>query len=131
MSLFDRIAHLHLRSCALNEATDRMNEAIERVENALVSTKLGMSGGVPLDEGTNKLWFGKSGDHWGLFIVDLNMNATPLRNTSRATRVGACAKLDALLEELLVRADQELAAVEGAFAVYEKFAAATRVVEET
>jgi hypothetical protein len=116
------------RAQRLQEATDRMNAAIDSVESALATTHLGVEAGVHIDEYW-MLVYAKVGNKWGLHILRKQEpdSEVPLRNASRVMRLRAAQKLDALLEALIEAAERQQEAVERAAEQYTEFAASTRV----
>lgn len=93
----------------LHTLTDQLSEELQRVEVAFKDLRLGVSASVPLTEELT-LHFEKEGKTWR-FTVKSATGSQPLINASRASRVLAVGKLNALLEVLVEEAIQKADAV--------------------
>lgn len=92
----------------LHSATDELNVAIVRAEDAIAQLKLGVTAGVLFNMNDDdlrlerRLCFGKMGDRWR-FIVEvhgLHETSDPLLNMSRRVRIRATHLFKDLFEEL-------------------------------
>lgn len=93
------VRDLVIEKSSLDENTDRLNEALRDVEDALHTLHLGVSAEVVMVGG--KLRFGKEGAEWVLSAVIQNgEHVTPLLKASRALRLASVEALPSLLVAL-------------------------------
>lgn len=94
----------------LDANTDRLNEALRDVEDAIASLKLGVSAEVAMKGGHLK--FSKVEAEWVLSVVLNNgEHTTPLLKASRALRLASVEAFPALLVALRQAHDSESAVV--------------------
>jgi hypothetical protein len=119
-TLQERLKTARAASQMLAAETGALNDALQDAERTLVDLQLGLAAGVDLDvldddddpdaDISYKLWFANlDKEGWGLFIAKKSkgrlMAATRLVKTSREVRLQAADKLEALVSELLDRAE--------------------------
>lgn len=102
-----------LVSDELHEATDDLNAAIVRAEEALARLKLGVTASAPFPitgddpECARRLAFGKMGDRWRFIVESAGAGPVPLLNASRLVRLRAVDLFDQVLRDLLAEVERE------------------------
>jgi hypothetical protein len=108
----------------LASATEAVNSALERVEQALAALNLGVTAAVnlypDLDPGLQDGWvqyvrFGKDGSTWRLLLESgpyggdpEDWSQSPLLSTSKETRLRAVERLPALVDQLVEEAERQV-----------------------
>ncbi|MBX3206099.1 MAG: hypothetical protein KF764_13590 [Labilithrix sp.] len=120
-TLAERLAHARNLSADLNASTDKLNASLEVLERKFRELDLGVEASIDLTsdwerEGNEwrRLCFEKVGGGWRFSIVtgneaiEPNFDSTPLLKASRAWRLEAAMKMDALLEEMINEAERQI-----------------------
>lgn len=123
------IAEISEVATELATLTDKLNEVLARVEQALKDARFGVAAEVLLDETDDRadrdvlLHFCKSGSEWGIFLSRLieQRQLIPLLKGSRRERVLAAKRFTALFDALLQAALDEREGVQDAIAESEWF----------
>jgi hypothetical protein len=120
----------------LASATDAVNLALERVEQALAALNLGVTASVNLYPGCVDDWqqclgFGKDGSTWRLVLEsgpaggdDEDWSQSPLLSTSKEVRLRAVERLPALVDKLVEVAERQVGTFRAAAAKAEALATA-------
>jgi hypothetical protein len=123
----------------LGSATDELNAAIGRAEQAIASMKLGVSASVTLTEDSEQsydrlelLTFQKEGASWRLLVErgiagePESWSSTPLVNASRETRLLAADRLPELIAKLITEAESHVELVRLQAAMYDSVASSIK-----
>lgn len=107
----------------LSYASDAMNAAIEKAEEAIRSLHLGVPAKITISDGRILAWLKRNGT-WGLFTTsETGTDAEPLRSASRSRRHEAVWKLIELINIMRTNALNEIAQVEAAQVELKSFTA--------
>lgn len=109
----------------LNNETERLNDALDDAEAALIAARPGVTADVPLANGM-RLFFGKEGNGWGLYVIDVGGGVCPLLKAGRRSRIAAAEALNPLLVALGEAREIERDAVRAAIHAAQTFATAVR-----
>lgn len=83
----------------LDEATERLNEQIARIEKVLAQKFASRAAAIEFDANLALVFWQVKG-RWGLFVLDANGHLMPLRNASRQRRMEAVHLLEDLVCQL-------------------------------
>ena len=109
-SLSSRLAAAKELGMVLGQESDVLNAKLAIVETEIINLQLGVGEAVDLPVGFEpwKLAFRKLGDEWGLCVIAEGKSPIPIENASRPFRLAAVDTLKALIDAVILKADEQI-----------------------